>query len=485
VTEPSGPRAAHTPPLRIGPAGAGAGAGAGVSGVETSESRPSAGSSPPEVAGPVAGSRPPWGSPARDLAGTGYVLEEYLLRGTAMAFAPPEGDDYPADGRWEAEEWGSAPYCTRLLVLRPTDPDRFNGTVLLNWQNVSAGFETPAPSGGEVYEGYAWVGVSAQEVGLYGMPAGIGRGSSRRGALPLVDHDPDRYGSLSHPGDPGSFSIFGDAARAVGPARSAVPDPLGGLAVARVIAVGGSQSAMRLVAYANALHRRDRVIDGYLLTVWEGRAPRLTDGPLSFGGVRTTIRDDLDVPVLVVNSEFEALPVHVAGTVDSRWIRVWEVAGAPHGVSHAGDPPGDGKWGPNRLSTRPVLESAIRHTHHWVSESRDAPRFDRIEFEIEDGSSPRIRRDERGNALGGIRLPEIAAPTAEYRGVSFGTGSAPLFGASRRFSADLLRTLYPSRQVFERQWCDAVDALVDAGAIRPEDGAAMRSRADTVPLPLD
>ena len=69
---------------------------------------------------------------------------------------------------------GEARYRTRILVVRPGDPARFNGTVLLNWQNVSAGIEGGAPAGRDL-RGYAWVGVSAQEVGLYGFPAGMDR----------------------------------------------------------------------------------------------------------------------------------------------------------------------------------------------------------------------------------------------------------------------------------------------------------------------
>jgi hypothetical protein len=254
----------------------------------------------PEVLGPVSGARPPWGAPRVDPGVFGYCVEEYQLRGVAGCYE--QLSDHPG-GRVEVEELGTAAYHTRLLVVRPKDPARFNHTVLLNWQNVSAGFESSAPSEGELYEGYAWVGVSAQEIGLYGPPVGTGR-VARANAKGLVDEDPERYGMLRHPGDPGSFDIFADAARVVGPGRSTAIDPLAGLDVGHVVATGGSQSAMRLVAYANALHLRHQVIDGYALTVWEGRAPDLLDGPISYGGARTVIRDDLEVPVVVVNSEF-------------------------------------------------------------------------------------------------------------------------------------------------------------------------------------
>jgi hypothetical protein len=408
----------------------------------------------------------------------GYCVEEYQMRGIAACYKRPTDD--PAAGM-EVEEGGTASYHTRLLVIRPTDPTCFNHTVLLNWQNVSAGYEMPAPSDGELYEGYVWVGVSAQEIGLYGPPVGMGRGGARSNVQGLVDADPERYGVLRHPGDPGSFDIFADAARVVGPSRSTAIDPLAGLDVRHVIAVGGSQSAMRLVAYANALHHRHRVIDGYALTVWEGRAPDLLDGPISFGGARTVIRDDLEVPVVVVNSEFEALPLHLAGAVDSEWIRYWEVAGTPHGVTRRSMLTGKHGWKPNTLRINPVAESALRHVRRWVAEDRRAPSLPRIE--VDAGRPPHILRDAHGNALGGIRLPELEAAVAEYRGMATGTGLPPLFGAARPFTDAELRSMYPSRRALEARWQRAVDDLEASEAIRPEDAAAMARRVDLVVLP--
>lgn len=425
----------------------------------------------PDVQGPVSGSRPPWGVPRIDPAQFGYRVEEYRLSGVAACYQ--QSTDHPGS-RIEVEELGTAPYHTRLLVIRPEDPTQFNHTVLLNWQNVSAGHESWAPSDGELYEGYVWIGVSAQEVGLFGPPVGMGRGT-RANAKGLVDGDPERYGMLRHPGDPGSFDIFADAARVVGPQRSTAVDPLAGLDVRHVIAVGGSQSAMRLVAYANALHHRHQVVDGYALTVWEGRAPNLLDGPISYGSGRTVIREDVGVPVVVVNSEFEALALHATGAVDSAWIRYWEVAGTPHGVTGRPDLPHGRGWEPNTLRFKPIAESAIRHVRRWVSEGRPAPSFPRIA--VDPSRPPRVRRDAHGNAVGGIRLPELEAPVAEYRGMAVGTGLPPLFGAARPFSDDELKALYPSRRLLAARWQSAVNDLAASEAIRPEDAAAMAERA--------
>lgn len=431
----------------------------------------------PEVVGPIVASTAPWGAPRFDLAERGYLVEEYQLEGTALAYDLIDGGEHGPDGRWDAAVGAAAPYRTRILVVRPSDPATFNGTVVLNWQNVSAGYESGGVSNNdEVLNGFAWVGVSAQEVGLYGFPAGMGRRGSLGYGRPLLGHDPERYATLQHPGDRGSFEIFSQAALAVGPRRSRDIDPMGGLDVQRVIAAGASQSAMRLVAYANAVHRLDPVVGAFLLSVWEGRGPRLTDGWDAYGGVRTIVRTDLATPVLVVNSEFEVLPLAGLPIADSETFRLWEVAGTPHGVMPGTIRPDHRGVTPNPLSYGPVLHAGLRQVQRWLTEGTPPPAQPRIEFDAE--PRPAIHRDERGNALGGIRLPEMEAPTHEHRGMSMGTGHPPLFGGSQRFTDDELQALYPSKRAFVARWHAAVDALVAGGTLRPEDAPAMRARAE-------
>jgi hypothetical protein len=431
--------------------------------------------------GLITGTRPPWGAPdADEVAARGYVVEEFVLEGTAHGHQITAAAGASVDGRWEVEPYAEAGYRTRLLVVRPEHPERFNGTVVVNWQNVSAGAEHGAPAGDELFAGYAWVGVSAQEVGVHGFPPGMERIGRR--AQPLVLHDPERYGTLHHPGDQASFDIFSQAGRAVGPQRSMPVDPMGGLDVRRLVAMGGSQSAMRLVAYHNAFHRDAGVFDAFLLAVWEGRAPRPEEGAIA-SGVRTTLRTDLATPVVIVNSEFEAS--HLAGLAirDTEYLRIWEVAGTPHGVARSRDDRPDARGRVvNRLSIGPVHEAALRAVHRWLRDGTPAPSQPRIA--VDDSTRPRLRRDELGNVVGGIRLPELEAPTYEYRGVAFGTGRPPLFGSARPLGDDVLRARYPNRAAFLGRWHGAVDALVATGALRPEDAPAMKARADEVTLPV-
>ncbi len=431
----------------------------------------------PEVVGPVLGSNPPWGGPRFDVTGAGYVVDEFYLGGTTMAYDLVPGADYSEDGRWSAVGGATAPYLTRVLVVRPRDATAFNGTVVLNWQNVSAGYEygSLGPDD-EALRGYAWVGVSAQEVGIYGFSAGRASRGSWGNGRPLRAQDSERYGPLRHPGDRGSFEIFAQAARAVGPTRSRHVDPLGGLEVQRVIATGGSQSAMRLVAYANAVHPLAPVVDGFLLSVWEGRAPRLSAGGEDFYYVRTTLRDDLGAPTVIVNSEFEVLALAGLEVEDHQARRLWEVAGTPHGGWPGPVKPDERGLVPNPLSSQPVQQAALRQLNRWLVDGTPAPHQPRIRHVVE--PRPAIVRDAFGNALGGIRLPDLAVPTHVHRGITFDTPYPPMFGGSLPFTAAELRALYPSREAFVQRWTDAVDALVDSGTLRAEDAGAMKARAE-------
>ena len=74
-----------------------------------------------------------------DLTPLDYVEEEFFVSGTASAFtsAAPLG----SDGRWTATPGETAAYTTRVLVHRPASRRRFNGTVIVEWLNVSGGVD--------------------------------------------------------------------------------------------------------------------------------------------------------------------------------------------------------------------------------------------------------------------------------------------------------------------------------------------------------
>ncbi len=163
----------------------------------------------PMVSGPITSPGSAFLTPPSTLDWTsyGYVEEEFFVAGTATAFTAPGA--LGGDGRWTASPGDSAPYVTRILVRRPENRKQFNGTTVVEWLNVSGGLDG-APDWTFAHtmllrDGFAWVGVSAQRVGVEG-------GSSPLGLnLSLKAVNPARYGPLSHPGDTIARDAVGNA----------------------------------------------------------------------------------------------------------------------------------------------------------------------------------------------------------------------------------------------------------------------------------
>ena len=83
------------------------------------------------ITGPVRGGRQGWpfGAAAVDLTALGYVEEEYIVDGVAPRYRP--NGPISSDGKWDVEVAGSAPFTTRVVIRRPVDPSRFNGTLIV------------------------------------------------------------------------------------------------------------------------------------------------------------------------------------------------------------------------------------------------------------------------------------------------------------------------------------------------------------------
>jgi hypothetical protein len=421
----------------------------------------------------------------------GYAEEEFLLGGTATAYAPAGGSALGEDGRWQVEPAATAAYRTRLLVRRPP-ADRFNGTVYVEWLNVTSGVDLDGSfhiGDEELLAGYAWVGVSAQVVSVDGPPADP---PPNPAAVGLRAWDPERYGSLEHPGDAYSFDIYSQAGRAV--RGEGGVDVLGGLAPAAVIALGVSQSAYRLVTYVNALAPRDRVYDGYLIHERGGGGAALSEAPLPEIPVPDPvhIRTDLDVPVLQweTESDVEHLGFWRARQAPTDLIRTWEVPGASHAdgywyarfhASRERDYPG---FGPtvcdnpfNDGVARHVFVPALRGFAAWVRGTGPAlPQSPPIEV---DANGVPVR-DELGLARGGARTPMVDAPRALVTSVNTPTAARCfLFGSRVPFDTETLARLYPGLGDYAGRFDAAAEAAVGEGWLLPDTAAALAAEART------
>jgi len=479
----------------------------------------------------------PFQSSALNLAQSGFVEQEFLISGTANAYVT-EGT-LGTNGQWKAKPnpGVTSAYTTRLLVRRPTDPSRFNGTVVVEWLNVSGGFDT-APdwaliSDELLREGYAWVGVTVQFVG----------------ALALQQWESgsaDRYATIFHPGDSFAYDIYSQAAQAI-----RVPGgvkPLGSLTsrIRQVLADGESQSAGEMITYYNAIQPLAKVYDGFLIHSNGAGAPLSQSfaGFLPFSGqtlpppdgvpatpdIRVPptsfLRTDLSASVVFVNTESDlGDPLGGARSVhqqpDSQHFRMWEIAGTSHadqkllasanadsaksGMQQnldCGNPPLNN--GPDNYAMR----AAVNALRVWAATGIAPSIGPRFSVTVPPAPQPVVlhRDPATGLVIGGIRLPQIAVPISTETGVRPGGAVSAnpfcfLFGASDLWNGDtdawdgqagfdpsptpepVLSVLYPTHADYEFRVLDAtVDALL-RGFLRPADAGAIISQAEHAHVP--
>lgn len=434
--------------------------------------------SPATVIGPIAGDAPgsasrnyPWMATDVDLRG--YIEEEYFFCGFITG-----GD-----------------YTTRMVVRRPADASRFNGTVLAEWLNVT-NFHDLELLWGRTHAhlmraGYAYVGISAQRAGAYG-PDG------------LITWSPLRYGQLHWPGgdaggifnanvvvsavDPAAYEIFTQALQALRTTEGV--RPLGGSPVKWLVATGGSQSGATLQAYHHFFHPLARTADAFLPFIWTTGS--LDDHPTDIAPLPVN-PDLVGTPFFLVNSETDT---DISGKPDTALYRQWEVAGTTHrdkdDVDHRGRlllrdagidltvGLGDCALPPlSRIPLKHVLNAAMDLTVRWLETGMPPPSQPRFQYGLEGQPA----RDEHGNVLGGIRLPEQEVPIATNSRNNSGSTACYRSGSYTPFDAATLRALYPTHADYVQKFDAAADAAVAAGVLLPEDAAISKAAARNAPVP--
>lgn len=202
---------------------------------------------------------------AVDLTSIGYIEEEWFASGTARSFVAR--GRLPPDGSWDVEPAATAPYMTRLIVRRPANRAAFSGTVVVEWLNVSGGFDVSAEwtyaAEALVDSGAAWIGVSVQAITVVGGRPLLGSNAEdQTKVVGLRDQNPERYGVLDHPGDQYAFDLYSQVAAAL---RAPVTEMFGDASPRQLVGAGQSQSASFLVTYVNAAQPEAGVFNGFLI----------------------------------------------------------------------------------------------------------------------------------------------------------------------------------------------------------------------------
>lgn len=420
---------------------------------------------------------------------SGWVEEELAIEGTAVSYTSE--DPTPADGMLALAKGPSADYRTRIVVRRPGNAADFDGTVIVEWLNVSGGFDADPDYSylaAEIHrKGHAWVGISAQYVGIEGGPvlvstplseaAGAGKG--------LRVLDPERYGGLHHPGDAFAYDIYTQLARTL---RAGAGGVLGDLAPKQLIAIGESQSAFMLTTYADGVHPLVHEYDGFLIHSRGRSGAPLGEADSGINLVSSIlapsmlVRSDLDVPVLVLESETDmlfTLNYFPSRQDDTDRFRTWETAGTAHADAYlVGDVAGvlDCALPVNDGPQNFIAKAALRQLDEWVRDGKAPPSAPRLSI---DASGPAYVRDADGIVEGGIRTPLVDVPLDVLSGEPAGGSLAcSLFGSTTPLPAARIAELYASPQAYLDAYAEATDATIAAGYVLEEDKDALLAEAD-------
>jgi hypothetical protein len=340
-----------------------------------------------------------------------------------------------------------------------------------------------------------------------------------------------------------AFAIVRDAADFLahaGADGAGTPNPLRG-AINRVLASGKSQDGRFLKTFLlngfNMLGSR-RVFDGMhvfvsaagLLPILETGTgpdssgdgvptfanpdfPGVNDGPLTIGEIIAKVEARGEVPpkMLLVSSTTDYYSLRASlgrtgasGTADQPLpanVRMYDIAGGSHvRVPKAPTctlPPG-------RLDWTPISRALLLRLDAWVSHNAEPPTSELMPLEPASGEPPALRaptrlsaaviqvpkRDGDGNALGSVRLPDIAVPTGTSGGQNqpqtftcMLVGSFSAFAATkaeRERTGDTRRSIeerYRSGDDYVNQVRVVAQDLMGRGFLLPEDAAVIVQQA--------
>lgn len=440
------------------------------------------------------------GTPAGDeIRKADYVEEEYFLSGTGDIYA--SGKDRPV------VEKSGVPYTTRILVIRPHDPKKFNGIVHLTGIHPHlGGVQWNWPSHLVLTSGAAYVAVGT------GTDANSRNKSTAEApyASPWVTRwfDSHRYAALDWPEDDGiRWTVFSDMARLL---RSKDRKILSDLSIRRIYSSGWSFLGSFQRTYINeGFHDLFRqpdgkpLIDGYLIGIsspWQtpGYLPINSHTPSPPVGSPRRMLRAIDVPVIEFLSQNESQQNNGAQAADRDTgpgrHRLYEIGGTSHrdlGVEvgrtqnvqlhergHPGGKPDPicAYEGPD-VPLRLLFAATMDNLDRWVTDGTPPPPSARMTFSV----AQEIARDPVGNPLGGVRNVQLDLPLARY-GIPPARECAnfvPQYVAMRRMPLDkaTLARLYPGGKADYLARADQqIDAMAAQRWLRQDDVKLYRAQ---------
>jgi hypothetical protein len=437
------------------------------------------------------------------LARRGYIETEHVVRGTASLYG------YSDDGDGTDDATGShrtilvesdLPFTTRLLVRRPEVPTEAAGTVILEPLHPAGDMPSAWPRVGRTItrSGFTWVGVTQDLAGLAATKAS----------------DPERYAELDIPHVGLGYDIVAQVA-------AMLRGPDSPVEIDHLLMTGASYTGtFQRVFLGDGFHTRTRrpdggpAIEGYLIQISSGGFgvggynPINPDaGRLPLDDPRRTIGGH-GVPVIELLGEGEA-ETHQRVTRDDSDerpdpYRLYEIPGGCHMSSgeRGHGPLAPTVEEPSDFPMWAIAGQTLLNLRRWVVDGTPPPRADRLVHLDDAEAGPHgeradaipLRRDEHGNAIGGVRTPYVDVPIASYYphstlageampggpGRGAGIDMGDLLGCMHRFTPERLRELYGTPAEYQRQFGEAMERVVASRWIDPVDATWLVDQAAAI-----
>jgi hypothetical protein len=414
----------------------------------------------------------------------GYKADEYFLTGRADVYRPVSMADAPdvasrdnfkdlsrRDFSLETIDAG-VPFTTRLIVYQPKDKSRCSGNVVVEILHPNGGGSSLAWNAIHDYfiaGGDAYVGVQ-HPLTFAGLKAA----------------DAGRYAALNA-ADP--TQLWGMLAQAGAAIKTAGPtSPLRAYPVKHLLMTGYSYTGVATATFANYHHQEAKlkhgrnIFDGYL-PMADAQYVRPLDVPVmrlntqsdfnGFGGLNNRRPDnDRYRHYEIAGASHVATPAPAGSAVPPASGKVPTPAGQPHFSPSDCEKLFPSKSHPNDYPLYLVQAAMFENMYRWMSGQQIPPPSALIETNA-DGST---RLDAYGNALGGVRYPQVAVPTAVY-----GVGTSDtclLFGYTAPFDAAKCRDLYGDKANYLSKMRSAGEKLVAQRMLLRDDLAKLAKIAD-------
>lgn len=393
-----------------------------------------------------------------DISEYGYIEKEFLIYGNANVY-----NLYPNDVPYAVSY--DNPYCTRILVRYP-DPavKEFSGNVVFDILNASSAIDL------EDFWRRGWD---------YIMESGdayVGITSQSGAADALKNFDAERYADINWmAGGVAEDGLFFDMLTQMGNLIKNEPELIfpESFDIRNLILTGQSWSGDYINTYLSVFYdyftADGPLFDAYLALVNPAETFIATGVA---GPVRAFITPD--EPYISIMSQGEHyfgsygswyLDFEYTRMPDTETTRFYEVAGSGHSDpvspiipnsseiekgNGAGRPPKEynAPEEPSDLQLDEIIRGALDNLKVWLDEGIPAPSADTHWLEYRTvvdsfvGAMPECVLDENGNAIGGIRMPQMEAPIAMYK--PFRNDSSTTDGSMVRFSQEKLAELYPA-----------------------------------------